>query len=461
MLHVFKALGAMIAMDVDSGSVHMVDEPAYEVLSRIETMEPEAIVSELKSRFDEAELREILAEIEEMKQRGELLTNYDYSGLEIKTAGTVKAMCLHAAHDCNLRCKYCFADGGEYHGQRRLLLPYEVGVKALDWLIAHSGNRHNLEVDFFGGEPLMNFDVVKRLVEYGRKREQETGKHFNFTITTNCVALTDDKIDFINREMKNVVLSLDGRREVHDFMRPTANGKPSYDIVLPHALNMARARGDREYYVRGTYTAVSADFSKDVLALHDAGFKQISVEPVVLTPDSPYALRQDQLPGLLEEYEKLGREYMKRRAEGHFLNFFHFNVDLEGGPCIRKRLSGCGSGDEYVAVTPEGDIYPCHQFVGREGYRMGSVLDDTFDTEIQRRFAANHVLNKEKCRSCWARFYCSGGCAANAQLLNGDISKPYDMECELERKRLECAIAIYAIEREARRAQSAEGDSDR
>lgn len=450
MLHVFKALGAMIAMDVDSGSVHMVDEPAYEVLSRIETMEPDAIVAELKDRFDENDLREIIDEIDQMKQAGQLLTNYDYTGLEIKTAGTVKAMCLHAAHDCNLRCKYCFADGGDYHGQHRMLLPYDVGVKALDWLIAHSGNRHNLEVDFFGGEPLMNFEVVKRLVEYGRKREKEAGKHFNFTITTNCVALTDDKMEFINKEMKNIVLSLDGRKSVHDFMRPTANGKPSYDIIMPNALKMAKMRGDKEYYVRGTYTAMNPDFSKDVIALNDAGFEQISVEPVVLTPDSPYALRPDQLPMLKEQYEELGQEYIRRRAAGHFINFFHFNVDLEGGPCIRKRLSGCGSGDEYVAVTPEGDIYPCHQFVGREGYKMGSVLDGSFDTTIQKRFAANHVLNKEKCRSCWARFYCSGGCAANAQLLNGDISKPYDMECELERKRLECAIAVYAIERENR-----------
>ena len=447
MLHVFKALGVFIALDVDSGSVHMLDEPAYEVLSRIETESPDEIVAELKARFDETELREILQEAEELRSQGQLMTDYDYTGLEIKSERVVKAMCLHAAHDCNLRCKYCFADAGEYRGHKRELLPYEVGVKALDWLISHSGNRHNLEVDFFGGEPLMNFDVVKRLVEYGRRREQETGKHFNFTITTNCVALTDDRIDFINREMKNVVLSLDGRKEVHDFMRPTANGKPSYDIVKPNALKMAKARGDREYYVRGTYTGVSPDFSNDVLALHDAGFEQISVEPVVLTPDSPYALRPEQLPMLLEEYEKLGREYLKRRAEGHFLNFFHFNVDLEGGPCIRKRLSGCGSGCEYVAVTPEGDIYPCHQFVGRDGYRMGSVLDDTFDTDIQRRFAQNHVLNKEKCRGCWARFYCSGGCAANAHLLNGDISQPYDMECQLERKRLECAIAISCIER--------------
>lgn len=465
MVHTFQCLGVRIAADVNSGAVHVLDELTYDLLSALAEREEngESLAGALPAglaaalpQYDSNALAEAWEELRGLKEAGLLFEQDDYidrdKAASMQQEALVKALCLHVSHDCNLRCKYCFADGGEYHGQKRLLLPYEVGVKALDWLIAHSGNRHNLEVDFFGGEPLMNFDVVKRLVEYGRMREKETGKHFNFTITTNCVALTDDKIEFINREMKNVVLSLDGRREVHDFMRPTANGKPSYDLVLPNALKMAKARGDKEYYVRGTYTAVSADFSNDVLAMHDAGFEQISVEPVVLTPDSPYALREDQLPALLEEYEKLGREYMKRRAEGHFLNFFHFNVDLAGGPCIRKRLSGCGSGDEYVAVTPEGDIYPCHQFVGREGYRMGSVLDDTFDTEIQQTFAANHVLNKEKCRSCWARFYCSGGCAANAQLLNGDISKPYDMECELERKRLECAIAIYAIERANKQA---------
>ena len=308
-------------------------------------------------------------------------------------------------------------------------------------------------MDFFGGEPLMNFEVIKQLVAYGRSIEQEKNKKFKFTTTTNCVLMNDEIIDFLNKEMSNVVISMDGRPEVHDRMRPTANGRGSYELIAPKAKEFAKRRGDGEYYVRGTFTGFNKDFGNDVLFLADEGFEQLSIEPVVTDPKCEYALHEEDLPQIFDEYERLGQAYMDRRANGKWFNFFHFMVDLEGGPCLRKRLTGCGAGNEYIAVTPDGDIYPCHQFVGREGYRMGSVLDGTFNRELQATFANNTVLTKEKCRECWARFYCSGGCAANAQAFNGDISKPYDMECQMERKRLECAMAIYAKERAARLAR--------
>jgi uncharacterized protein len=365
---------------------------------------------------------------------------------KVSEGGLIKAMCLHAAHDCNLRCAYCFADTGEFHQSDRGLLSFEVGKAALDWLVAHSGSRHTLEVDFFGGEPLMNFPVVRRLVEYGRALEEPAKKRFLFTVTTNGLALDESNMAFINREMHNVVLSIDGRPEVHDRMRPTVNGRGSYALVAPKALELARRRGHRQYYVRGTYTAYNLDFGEDVLALADAGFEQLSIEPVVTDPANPYALTADMLPALEAEYERLARVYLQRRAEGRWFNFFHFMVDLSGGPCLKKRLLGCGAGNEYVAVTPAGDIYPCHQFVGRAGYRMGSVLDGSFDAAMQRDFAANHVFNKPACRGCWAKFLCSGGCAANAQAFHGDIRQPYEMECALQRKRLECAMAISAAE---------------
>ena len=316
------------------------------------------------------------------------------------------------------------------------------------WLVAHSGKRKNLEVDFFGGEPLMNFPVIKEVVAYGRSLEEPNNKLFKFTTTTNAVAMTDEIMDFLNKEMDNVVISIDGRKEVHDRMRPTPNGKGSYDLIMDKAKRFAQKRGQKRYYLRGTYTRYNLDFASDVLHLADEGFEQLSIEPVVTDPKHDYAIREEDLPRVYKEYERLGRAYVDYRKNGKWFNFFHFMVDLSGGPCLKKRLTGCGSGNEYVAVTANGDIYPCHQFVGREGMRMGSVLDGTFDTSIQKQFQRNHVLAKEKCSKCWARFYCSGGCAANAHAFNGDIGKPYDMECKLEQKRLECALAIYAIENE-------------
>lgn len=446
MLHLFKACGVYMALDVLSGAVHLLDEMAYDVLKLKEEKQTDAqIIEALKGKYPEAELREVLGEIGELVAQGALMAEHDYTGLQNQSGGVVKAMCLHAAHDCNLRCKYCFASTGDFHGPRGLL-PVETGKRALDWLVRHSGNRKQLEVDFFGGEPLMNFEAIKKIVAYGRSLEKETGKHFQFTTTTNAVNLTEEVGEFLNKEMYNVVLSIDGRKEIHDFMRPAANGKGSYDVVLPKMQAFRKSRGDKSYYVRGTFTNRNLDFSNDVISLADNGFDQISIEPVVLEKDSPFALSEEMLPRILAEYDKLAEIYLDRRKNGRWFNFFHFNIDLEGGPCIRKRLTGCGAGNEYVAVTPEGDIYPCHQFVGREGFKMGSVLTDEFNTDLQAKFAANHVLSKEKCSECWARFYCSGGCAANAHAFHGDISKPYELECEMERKRLECAMAIYAIE---------------
>ena len=447
MIHTFKAVGQPMMLDVGSGAVHALDDMAYDVLELWNDCTPEEIKTRLKGKYTEDELDEVIGEVRQLEEIGALNAPDNYDDVkQLQEPGVVKSMCLHVAHDCNLRCKYCFAATGDFCMGERKLLPFEVGKKALDWLVEKSGKRVHLEVDFVGGEPLMNFEVMKQLVEYGRSIEKEKNKKFKFTTTTNCVLMNDEIIDFLNREMGNVVISMDGRPEVHDRMRPTVNGKGSYAIIAEKAKKFAALRGDKEYYVRGTYTGYNKDFSKDVLFLADEGFEQLSVEPVVTDPACEYALHEEDLPQLREEYERLAVAYMDRRANGKWFNFFHFNVDLAGGPCLRKRLTGCGAGNEYVAVTPDGDIYPCHQFVGREGYRMGSVLDGTFDRDIQRRFADNHVLHKEKCRECWARFYCSGGCAANAEAFHGDISQPYDMECQLERKRLECAMAIYAIE---------------
>ena len=466
MIHQYQNNGYNIVLDVNSGAVHVVDQEAYDVIKvlnrmnedhTVETLKApetaEALKKELGEKYSETDLIDILEAVTELTEQGRLFTRDIYESFidVVKQRKTVvKALCLHIAHDCNLACKYCFAEEGEYHG-RRALMSYEVGKKALDFLIANSGTRRNLEVDFFGGEPLMNWQVVKDLVAYGREQEKLHDKHFRFTLTTNGVLLNDEVQEFVNKEMDNVVISLDGRKEVNDQMRPFRNGKGSYDLIVPKFQKLAESRNQEKYYIRGTFTRNNLDFSKDVLALADQGFEQISVEPVVLAPSSPYALLQEQLPGILEQYDILYKEYVKRRADGRWFSFFHFCVDLAGGPCIKKRLKGCGAGVEYVAVTADGEIFPCHQFVGRKGYCMGSVLDDTLDESIREKFAHAHVLNKEKCANCWARLYCTGGCAANADAFHdGDLTKPYDMECEMEKKRLECAIAVTAGEMEAR-----------
>ena len=448
MIHLFESLGKRMALDVGSGTVLSLDPVAYDALSVL-VENPEAdVAAALEGRHDKAEVEETVAELRQLMEMGYLNTDDDYSHVEPVDTGVVKAMCLLVAHDCNLRCKYCFADTGEYHMASRTMLSAETGRKALDWLVAHSGNRRNLEVDFFGGEPLMNFQVIKEVVAYGRELEKKHNKVFKFTTTTNAVLLNDEMMDFLNAEMDNVVISIDGRPEVHDRMRPTPNGKGSYDLIIDRAKRFVEKRGQQRYYLRGTFTGYNLDFGNDVLHLADLGFEQLSIEPVVTDEKCPYAIKESDLPTVYDEYERLGREYVRYRREGKWFSFFHFMVDLTGGPCLKKRLTGCGSGNEYVAVTADGDIYPCHQFVGREGMRMGSVVDGSFNRDIQRQFQQNNVLNKDKCSQCWARFYCSGGCAANAHAFNGDISKPYEMECKLEQKRLECAMAIYAIEQE-------------
>ena len=459
MIHQYKNNGYYIILDVNSGSVHSADALLYdavEILSGIvpdmETPAPltkeqkQAVCTALAGKYEAAETLEVLEEIQALIDAEELFTADVYKNyvMDFKKRQTVvKALCLHIAHDCNLACKYCFAEEGEYHG-RRALMSFEVGKKALDFLIANSGNRVNLEVDFFGGEPLMNWDVVKEQVEYGRSREKECNKKFRFTITTNGVLLNDEIMDFCNREMSNVVLSLDGRKEVNDRMRPFRNGSGSYDLIVPKFQKFAESRGTKDYFVRGTFTRNNLDFSKDVLHFADLGFKKLSIEPVVADPKEPYSIREEDLPQIMEEYDRLAKEFIKREKEGRGFQFFHFMIDLNQGPCVAKRLSGCGSGTEYLAVTPWGDFYPCHQFVGMEDFLLGNVDEGITNTKVRDEFKLCNVYAREKCRDCFARFYCSGGCAANAYNFSGDITGAYEIGCAMQKKRIECAIMIRA-----------------
>lgn len=449
MIHQYKNNGFNIVLDVNSGAVHVVDDIVYDVLPLMEKQQnQEAVLEALKGSYQESDILEAIADCEELKEQGVLFTedNYKEAIIDFKSRKTVvKALCLHIAHDCNLACQYCFAEEGEYHG-RRALMTFEVGKKALDFLIANSGSRRNLEVDFFGGEPLMNWQVVKDLVAYGRAQEELHNKNFRFTLTTNGVLLDDDIMEFANQEMANVVLSIDGRKEINDRMRPFRKGKGSYDLIVPKFQKLAESRNQDKYYVRGTFTRNNLDFSKDVLHLADLGFKQISVEPVVGAPEDDYAIREEDVPLIKEEYDKLAAEMIRREKEGRDFNFFHFMLDLTGGPCVYKRLSGCGSGTEYLAVTPWGDFYPCHQFVGKEEFLMGDVDRGITETGIRDEFKECNVYAKEKCRDCFARFYCSGGCAANSYNFHGHINDAYDIGCELQRKRVECAIMIKAAQ---------------
>lgn len=452
MVHRYKNNGYNIVLDVNSGAVHVVDDIVYDVIPYLEQdgETPASIRDSLEGKYPEEEIKAAMDECQELKENGLLFTEDRYRPAieDFKKRPTVvKALCLHIAHDCNLACQYCFAEEGEYHG-RRALMSFEVGKKALDFLIANSGSRRNLEVDFFGGEPLMNWQVVKDLVRYGREQEKIHNKNFRFTLTTNGVLLNDEVMEFCNREMGNVVLSLDGRKEVHDKMRPFRNGKGSYDLIVPKFQQFAESRNQDKYYVRGTFTHYNLDFADDVLHLADLGFKQISVEPVVAEDSEEYALREEDLPKLFAEYDKLAAEMVERKKSGKDFNFFHFMIDLEGGPCVAKRLSGCGSGTEYLAVTPWGDFYPCHQFVGNEEFLMGNVWDGVKRTDIRDEFKCCNVYAKEKCRNCFARFYCSGGCAANSYHFHGNINDAYDIGCELQKKRIECAIMIKAAEAE-------------
>jgi uncharacterized protein len=448
MIHAFKIHGENIVLDVMSGAVHLLDDIAYDVLGCYDsdgTLNPNKL-KEL-TKYDETQINEAIVEIEYLIDNKMLFTEDPYTEmLPVWTKQTVvKALCLHIAHDCNLRCSYCFAGTGEYMGHRSLM-SLEVGKKAIDFLIENSGNRRNLEVDFFGGEPLMNFDVVKGIVEYAREKEKESNKNFRFTITTNGILLDEEKRAYINENMHNVVLSLDGRKEINDEVRKRIDGKGSYDRILPLIKKMVDERGEKDYYVRGTFTRKNLDFSADVLHLADLGFDQISVEPVVAAKDSGLDIRNEDLKAVCDEYERLAKEYVDRRKNGQWFNFFHFMIDLEGGPCIAKRLRGCGSGTEYLAVTPEGELYPCHQFVGHKEFNLGNVFDGLNGNPIREIFSDTNVYTKPQCNSCWAKFYCSGGCAANAWQFNKDIKIPYEIGCELEKKRVECALWIKAQE---------------
>lgn len=459
MIHQYKNQGYNIVLDVYSGSVHVVDDLCYDVaevlngqneehtketLGEPETME--LLKEKLGALYAEEELAEALSEIAELTDAGRLFAKDQFEGMTeiVKERKTVvKALCLHIAHDCNLACKYCFAEEGEYHG-RRALMSYETGKKALDFLIASSGSRRNLEVDFFGGEPLMNWQVVKALVEYGREQEKIYDKRFRFTVTTNGVLLNDEIQAFINREMDNVVLSLDGRKEIHDAMRPFRGGKGSYGLIVPKFQKLAESRNQEKYYIRGTFTRKNLDFGEDILHFAQLGFKQVSMEPVVGDESDPYAIREEDIPAIKEEYDRLARIMIEKEKKGEGFHFFHFMLDLDGGPCVAKRLSGCGSGTEYLAVTPWGDLYPCHQFVGQEEFLMGNVDEGIVRPEIAEEFRSCSVYSKEKCRGCFAKFYCSGGCMANAQHFHGTIHATYDIGCEMQRKRVECAIMMKA-----------------
>ena len=452
MVHQYKLNGYDIVLDSCSGSIHVVDDVAYDLIAGYKTVPHDELARTVAERYGigEDEARECLGDIAELERSGKLFSEDDFTalaeGVKDRAPNVIKAMCLHVAHTCNLNCAYCFASQGKYHGERALMT-LEVGKRAIDFLIENSGTRHNLEVDFFGGEPLMNWDVVKQIVAYARERERETGKHFRFTLTTNGMLIDDDVIEFSNREMNNVVLSLDGRREIHDRLRVDYAGNGSYDRIVPKFKELVRRRGDREYYMRGTFTHANPDFLKDVLHMADLGFDRLSMEPVVCAPDDPAALTDEDIKIVLGQYERLAVEMLKRKKEGRPFIFYHYMLDLTGGPCIYKRLSGCGSGTEYVAVTPWGDLYPCHQFVGEEKYKLGDIWSGVGNESVMDEFRSCNACSRPECRECWAQLYCSGGCAANAYHATGSINGIYKQGCELFKKRIECAIMLQIAER--------------
>ena len=450
MIHQYKLGGYNIVLDVCSGAVHAVDDVAYDMIAAFESADRADVISAIAEKYPNEtaeDIAECYDQIAELKAAGELFapdTVEPMAGaLKAKTAGVIKALCLHVAHTCNLSCSYCFASQGKYHGERALM-SYEVGKRALDFLVENSGTRHNLEVDFFGGEPLMNFDVVKQLVAYARSIEKEKGKNFRFTLTTNGVLIDDDVIDFANKEMSNVVLSLDGRKEIHDRFRVDYAGNGSWEKIVPKFQRLVNARGKKGYYMRGTFTHANPDFLEDIRTMLDLGFTELSMEPVVTAPNDPSALTEEDRRIVMDQYEKLAELMLKRDAEGKPFTFYHYMIDLKGGPCIYKRISGCGSGTEYMAVTPWGDLYPCHQFVGDEKFKLGDIWHGVSNTAIQNEFASCNVYAREECRDCWARLYCSGGCAANAYHATGSVRGVYKEGCELFKKRMECAIMVAA-----------------
>ncbi|MHB8171186.1 MAG: thioether cross-link-forming SCIFF peptide maturase [Thermincolia bacterium] len=442
MIHKFSFDGTNIVLDVHSGAVHVVDQLVWAILEYYGQKEPAEIIDILKGSFPVEEIREGLEELDSLKESGQLFSSDTHlEEYHIPAEPILKSLCLHIAHDCNLRCSYCFAGTGNFGGDRSLM-SLEVGRKAIDLLIQRSGPRRNCEIDFFGGEPLLNFKVVQDLVAYGRQGAAEAGKEFKFTLTTNAILLTPEIEKWLNDNGISVVLSLDGRPHVNDNVRTYVDGSGCYDEILPNIKRFVESRNNENYYVRGTFTHHNLDFSQDVLHLVDQGLNLVSVEPVVAPPEEDYAFKPEDLPILEEEYEKLTRAYLTRAEQGQPFNFFHFNLDLTGGPCLPKRLSGCGAGHEYLAVAPGGKLYPCHQFVGREEFLVGDVFAGHLNGELMKNFQKAHVYNKEKCQTCWAKFYCSGGCHANAYGANHDLYQPYEIGCRLEKKRLECAIYL-------------------
>ncbi len=448
MIHQYKLGGYNIVLDVCSGAIHVVDDIAYDIIGLFEQKEKAAVLTALREKYADIspdQLEECYKQVSALKDEGKLFAPDTFEtmagDLKAKTAGVVKALCLHIAHTCNLNCEYCFASQGKYHGERGVM-SFEVGKAALDFLIAHSGTRRNLEVDFFGGEPLMNFQVVKDLVAYARSVEKQYHKNFRFTLTTNGLLIDDDVIDFANREMSNVVLSLDGRKEIHDRFRVDYAGKGSWDRIVPKFQKLVQQRGGKNYYMRGTFTHANPDFLKDIQVMLDLGFKELSMEPVVCAPGDPSELTREDLTIVMEQYEQLAQLMRQKNKEGDPFTFYHYMIDLTGGPCIYKRISGCGSGTEYMAVTPWGDLYPCHQFVGEEQFKLGDVWKGVENEAVQQDFAACNVYARKECRDCWARLYCSGGCAANAYHATGSVRGVYKNGCELFKKRIECAIMV-------------------
>jgi len=455
MVHQYQLNGYNIVLDTCSGAIHVVDEVAYDIIAVIQQKDVETIVAEIMAKYGsrpdvtEEEVRLCIEDVQALINAGKLYTPDTFAEMagtfKQRSGDVVKALCLHVAHTCNLNCAYCFASQGKYHGDRALM-SFEVGKQALDFLMDHSGSRRNLEVDFFGGEPLMNWDVVKQLVEYARSVEKQRGKNFRFTLTTNGVLIDDDVIDFANREMSNVVLSLDGRKEINDLTRVDYAGNGSYDRIVPKFQKLVKARGGKNYYMRGTFTHANPDFTNDLFHMADLGFTELSMEPVVCAPDDPAALTKEDLEIVKQQYEILAKDMLRRKKEGKPITFYHYMLDLTEGPCIYKRISGCGSGTEYMAVTPWGDLYPCHQFVGDEKYRLGDVWNGVQNTQLREEFRACNAYAREDCQNCWAKLYCSGGCAANAYHASGSIRGVYQDGCELFKKRIECAIMMKAAE---------------
>ena len=458
MVHQYKLNGYNIVLDTCSGAIHVVDEVAYDIIALYQTKTVDEIIAEMLEKYGdredvtEEELRLCVEDVECLVKARKLYTEDTFADVagtfKERSGNVIKALCLHVAHSCNLNCSYCFASQGKYHGERAIM-SFEVGKQALDFLIANSGTRRNLEVDFFGGEPLMNWDVVKELVAYARTQEKIHNKNFRFTLTTNGMLIDDEVIEFANKEMSNVVLSLDGRKEIHDLTRVDYAGNGSYEKIVPKFKKLVDARGGQGYYMRGTFTHANPDFTKDVFHMADLGFTELSMEPVVGAPDDPSALTSEDLEIVKEQYEILAKEMIKRKKEGRGFTFYHYMIDLTGGPCIYKRISGCGSGTEYMAVTPWGDLYPCHQFVGEEEYKLGDVWNGVTKESVREEFRSCNAYSREECKDCWAKLYCSGGCAANAYHASGSIRGIYEPGCELFRKRMECAIMIKVAENEA------------